>query len=84
MEDGAAARSPYTFYSYSYDLICMDVNNDQYKRKNKKTGEVFKPGDIDDTGRVFLKYTNKHGNDGYYLEVWVKDLQSYLKKIESN
>ena len=45
-----------------------------FKRINKITGKPFKPG------RVFLRYLNKHGNDGYYLEEWKKDMESFLKK----
>jgi len=45
---------------------------DSFKRLNKETGKPFKPGFQDDTGRIFLRYLNKHGNDGYYLEEWKK------------
>ena len=51
-----------------------------FKRINKITGKPFKPGFQDDSGRVFLRYLNKHGNDGYYLEEWKKDMESFLKK----
>ena len=54
---------------------------DSYKRINKLTGKPFQPGFQDDSGRVFLRYLNKHGNDGYYLEEWKKDMDSYLKKV---
>ena len=53
----------------------------KFKRPNKLTGKPFEPGFEDETGRVFLRYINKHGNDGYYLEEWKKDMDSYLKKI---
>ena len=55
--------------------------DNQFKRPNKLTGEPFEPGFEDESGRVFLRYLNKHGNDGYYLEEWKKDMDSYLKKI---
>ena len=55
--------------------------NEKFKRPNKLTGKPFEPGFEDETGRVFLRYINKHGNDGYYLEEWKKDMDSYLKKI---
>ena len=54
--------------------------DNQFKRLNKLTGEPFQPGFIDESGRVFLRYLNKHSNDGYYLEEWKKDMESYLKK----
>ena len=53
---------------------------DSFKRLNKETGKPFKPGFKDDTGRIFLRYLNKHGNDGYYLEEWKKDEESFIKK----
>ena len=53
----------------------------QFKRPNKLTGEPYEPGFEDESGRVFLRYINKHGNDGYYLEEWKKDMASYLKKV---
>ena len=55
--------------------------DNQFKRPNKLTGEPFEPGFEDESGRVFLRYLNKHGNDGYYLEEWKKDMSSYLKKV---
>ena len=55
---------------------------DRFKRPNKLTGKPFKPGYEDEDGRVFLRYLNKHGNDGYYLEEWKKDMSSYLKKAK--
>jgi|TARA_A200000113_G_scaffold109074_1_gene97935 hypothetical protein len=54
--------------------------DNRFKRLNKLTGEPFQPGFIDESGRVFLRYLNKHSNDGYYLEEWKKDMESYLKK----
>ena len=27
-----------------------------------------------------LRYLNKHGNDGYYLAEWKKDINSFIKK----
>ena len=55
--------------------------DERFKRPNKLTGKPFEKGFQDDSGRVFLRYINKHGNDGYYLEEWKKDMDSYLKKI---
>jgi len=55
--------------------------NNQFKRPNKLTGKPYEPGFEDESGRVFLRYINKHGNDGYYLEEWKKDMDSYLKKV---
>ena len=57
----------------------MIVEN-QYKRPNRATGEPYESGLQDRDGRVFLRYINKHGNDGYYLEEWKKDMNSYLTK----
>ena len=54
----------------------------RFKRPNKLTGKPFEKGFQDDSGRVFLRYINKHGNDGYYLEEWKKDMDSYLKKVK--
>jgi hypothetical protein len=51
----------------------MDLN-DNFKRPNKETGKPFEPGFEDESGRVFYRYLNKHGNDGYYLEEWKKDI----------
>ena len=55
---------------------------ESFKRINKETGKPFKPGFKDDSGRIFLRYLNKHGNDGYYLEEWKKDMESFLKKAK--
>ena len=41
---------------------------DRFKRPNRSTGKPFEAGFQDEDGRVFLRYINKHGNDGYYLE----------------
>ena len=57
----------------------MIVEN-QFKRPNRATGEPYESGFQDEDGRVFLRYINKHGNDGYYLEEWKKDMKSYVKK----
>jgi|TARA_B100001063_G_C16474341_1_gene409381 hypothetical protein len=57
----------------------MIVEN-QFKRPNRATGEPYESGFQDEDGRVFLRYINKHGNDGYYLEEWKKDMNSYLTK----
>ena len=53
---------------------------DQFKRPNRSTGKPFEPGFQDEDSRVFLRYINKHGNDGYYLEEWKKDMDSFLKQ----
>ena len=55
--------------------------DEKFKRPNKLTGKPFQRGFQDESGRVFLRYINKHGNDGYYLEEWKKDMDSYLKKV---
>ena len=55
--------------------------DNQFKRPNKLTGKPYEPGFEDASGRIFLRYINKHGNDGYYLEEWKKDMDSYLKKV---
>ena len=65
----------------SNDIVCLDLMNNQFKRPNKLTGKPYEPGFEDESGRVFLRYINKHGNDGYYLEEWKKDMDSYLKKV---
>ena len=54
--------------------------DDRYKRVNKLTGEPFQAGYQDETGRIFLRYLNKQGNDGYYLEEWKKDIKSFKDK----
>lgn len=54
--------------------------DDSFKRPNKLTGKPFEAGFVDEDGRVFFKYLNKHGNDGYYLEEWKKDMEAYLIK----
>ena len=56
--------------------------DDKYKRPNKLTGKPYEQGFEDESGRIFLRYLNKHGNDGYYLEEWKKDMPSYLKKVK--
>ena len=58
----------------------MDLMDDKFKRLNKETGDYFQPGFKDASGRFFLRYLDKHGNDGYYLEEWKKDLDSFTKK----
>jgi len=44
------------------------------------TATILKNGKKNEDGRVFFKYLNKHGNDGYYLEEWKKDMGAYLIK----
>ena len=56
--------------------------DDRYKRLNSATGEPFQAGYQDETGRIFLRYLNKQGNDGYYLEEWKKDINSFIKKAD--
>tara|TARA_B100001057_G_scaffold74068_1_gene68556 strand:+ start:418 stop:597 length:180 start_codon:yes stop_codon:yes gene_type:complete len=55
--------------------------DDRYKRLNKDTGEPFDEGYQDENGRLFIRYLNKQGNDGYYFEEWAKDKDAFLKKI---
>ena len=50
----------------------MDLD-DRYKRPNQETGKPFEEGFEDFNGRVFVRYLNKQGNDGYYFEEWKKD-----------
>ena len=54
---------------------------DQFKRLNRLTGKQYQSGYQDESGRVFLRYLEKHGNDGYYLEEWKKDMKTYKKKL---
>ena len=56
--------------------------NNSYKRINIETGKPFAPGFEDENGRFFLRYLNKHGNDGYLLEEWKKDLESFMIKAK--
>tara|TARA_B100001093_G_scaffold517094_1_gene597597 strand:- start:1904 stop:2083 length:180 start_codon:yes stop_codon:yes gene_type:complete len=56
--------------------------DDRYKRLNKDTGEPFDEGYQDENGRLFIRYLNKQGNDGYYFEEWAKDKDAFLKKIK--
>ena len=56
--------------------------DEQFKRPNKLTGKPFEPGFQDETGRVFLRYLKKQGNDGYFLEEWKKNIEDYQKKIK--
>ena len=58
--------------------------DDQYKRPNRLTGKPYESGFVDENGRVFFRYLSKHGNDGYYLEEWKKDMKAYLLKKASN
>tara|TARA_B100000965_G_C18958254_1_gene484364 strand:- start:246 stop:425 length:180 start_codon:yes stop_codon:yes gene_type:complete len=55
--------------------------DDRYKRLNKDTGEPYDEGYQDENGRLFVRYLNKQGNDGYYFEEWAKDKDAFLKKI---
>ena len=57
---------------------------EHFKRPNKLTGEAYVSGFTDEDGRVFVKYLNKQGNDGFYFEEWAKDKDSYLKKINKS
>ena len=56
--------------------------NNSYKRINIETGKPFEPGFEDENGRFFLRYLKKHGNDGYLLEEWKKDLESFMIKAK--
>ena len=58
--------------------------DDQYKRPNRLTGKPFEQGFEDEDGRVFFKYLNKQGNDGYYLEEWKRNMEAYLVKKEAS
>jgi hypothetical protein len=58
------------------------MTDNKFKRPNRHTGKPFEPGFEDEDGRVFLRYLNKHGNDGFYLEEWKKDMDSFLKKAK--
>ncbi len=55
---------------------------DQFKRVNRLTGKPYESGFQDESGRVFLRYLERHGNDGYYLEEWKKDMETYNKKLK--
>ena len=54
---------------------------DQFKRLNSLTGEPFESGFQDESGRIFIRYLTKQGNDGYYFEEWAKNKEAYLKKV---
>ena len=56
--------------------------NNSYKRINIETGKPFETGFEDENGRFFLRYLSKHGNDGYLLEEWKKDLESFMIKAK--
>ena len=56
---------------------------EHFKRPNKLTGEAYVSGFTDEDGRVFVRYLNKQGNDGFYFEEWAKDEDAYLKKLIS-
>jgi len=58
--------------------------DDRYKRLNKDTGEPYNEGYQDENGRLFVRYLNKQGNDGYYFEEWAKDKDAFLKKINKD
>lgn len=58
----------------------MDSLDNRFKRPNRKTGEPFEAGFEDENGRFFLRYLKKQGNDGYYLEEWKKDFNSFTQK----
>ena len=56
--------------------------DERYKRLNRATGEPFHAGYKDENGRIFLRYLTKQGNDGYYLEEWKKDINSFIDKAD--
>jgi len=56
--------------------------DDRYKRLNRVTGEPFYAGYQDESGRIFLRYLSKQGNDGYYLEEWKKNINSFIAKAD--
>ena len=53
---------------------------EENKRLNLITGKPFEQGFVDENGRVFYAYVNKIGNDGWYLEEWKKDMETYNYK----
>ena len=57
---------------------------EHFERTNKLTGEPYLPGFTDEDGRIFVRYLNKQGNDGFYFEEWAKDKDTYLKKIRKS
>jgi hypothetical protein len=78
---GIAYGCAYYTSDYTNDPFCLDLMEDQFKRPNRLTGKPFESGFQDESGRVFLRYLEKHGNDGYYLEEWKKDMETYKKKL---
>ena len=56
--------------------------DNRYKRLNRVTGEPFRAGYQDESGRIFLRYLSKQGNDGYYLEEWKKDINTFINKAD--
>ena len=54
---------------------------DHFKRQNKLSGKPYESGFTDEDGRVFVRYLDRQGNDGFYFEEWAKDKDAYLKKI---
>ena len=58
------------------------VLKDEFKRINRSTGKPFTQGYQDENGRIFYSYVNKIGNDGWYLEEWKKDFDTFVKKAE--
>ena len=83
-KDFVASISPVRFFHYEYNTkkIGDYTLDDQtvYKRINKETGKPFKQGYEDENGRIFYSYVNKIGNDGWYLEEWKKDMESFKAK----
>ena len=57
---------------------------EHFKRPNKLTDEPYLTGFTDEDGRIFVRYLNKQGNDGFYFEEWAKDKNDYLKKIKKS
>ena len=51
--------------------------DNQFKRPNKLTGKPYEPGFEDASGRVFLRYINKYGNE-VFLQVREQVLQSIV------
>ena len=52
-----------------------------FKRPNKLSGKPYESGFTDEDGRVFVRYLDRQGNDGFYFEEWAKDKDAYLKKF---
>ena len=54
---------------------------EHFKRPNKLTGEPYVSGFTDEDGRVFIRYLNKQGNDGFILKSGQKIKIPIFKKL---